>query len=254
MHPNLKPQPSPASPPPLPAAAYAARPGAGSPPPVPGALPNRFIIRVDGVGSFLVLRSPRVTIGPVSSSRMPDVGLVADPGLPVATIERLDDDYFVRAAQLVAVNDRSAVGDAGRLLATGDRVALSPRCRLAFHLPSPASTSAVLELTGSRLPMADVRRVILMDRDLIIGPHAGADASHGSVGRARRNRPAPSRRPAVLRVQGRSDRRRPPDRPPRRHPARRPRPSRRTVLRHHQRMTCYWSRDASVRQAHTSNQ
>ena len=96
-------------------------------------------------------------------------------------------------AQLVAVNDRSAVGDAGRLLATGDRVALSPRCRLAFHLPSPASTSAVLDLTGSRLPMADVRRVILMDRDLIIGPHAGAHV---------RTDPAAEREGIVLHLRG----------------------------------------------------
>jgi len=64
---------------------------------------------------------------------------------------------------------------AGRLLASGECLDLSPRCRLTFRLPSPASTTAVLDLTGARLPRADIRRVILMDQDLIIGP---GSASH----------------------------------------------------------------------------
>jgi hypothetical protein len=61
------------------------------------------------------------------------------------------------------------------LLASGERLDLSPRCRLTFRLPSAASTTAVLDLTGARLPRGDVRRVILMDQDLIIGP---GSASH----------------------------------------------------------------------------
>jgi hypothetical protein len=112
-----------------------------------------------------------VTIGPVSSSQRPDVGLIAEPGAPVATVERVDEDYFVRGS-IYAVNDKPA---ANKLLVSGDRIALTPRCRLGFTLPSAASTTAVLELTGARFPRADVRRVILMDRELVIG--AGS-ASH----------------------------------------------------------------------------
>jgi hypothetical protein len=54
---------------------------------------------------------------------VPDVALVAEPGAPVATIERTDDDYFVRSA-LVQVNDKPTTS---KLLMTGDRIALSPR-------------------------------------------------------------------------------------------------------------------------------
>jgi hypothetical protein len=129
-------------------------------------LPTRFLIQVDGAGTFVVVRQPLVTLGPISSSRVPDVALVAEPGAPVATIERTDDDYFVRSAML-QVNDKPTTS---KLLMSGDRIALSPRCRMTFTQPNPASTTAVLDLTGARFPRGDVRRVVLLDRDIIIGP------------------------------------------------------------------------------------
>ncbi len=145
-------------------------------------LPSRFIIQVDGAGSFCVVRQPLVTMGPVSSSRVPDVGLIAEPNAPVVSIERNDDDYFIRATGQIAVNDRPTNT---KLLSRGDRIALSPRCRMTFNLPNPASTSATIDLTAGRFPRADVRRVILLDRDLIIGPgnatHIRADTLPGNI-------------------------------------------------------------------------
>ena len=145
------------------------------------AMPSRFVLRVDGAGSFCVFRQPIVSIGPISSSQQPDLGLMAEPGLPVATIERREDEYFIRGAA-VAVNDRPG---SGKLLASGDRIALSPRCRMSFNLPSAASVTGVLDLTGCRYPRADVRRVILMDRDVILGAslacHVRVDDAEESV-------------------------------------------------------------------------
>jgi hypothetical protein len=126
-------------------------------------LPQRFILQVDGAGSYLVVRSGSVTLGPISSSRRPDVGLIAEATAAVVTIERIEDDYFLKTP-----------GSAGKLLADGDRISLSPRCRLQFRLPNPASTSAILELVGGRFPRADLRGVILLDRDLILAPGSGA--------------------------------------------------------------------------------
>ena len=146
------------------------------------ALPSKFMIQIDGAGTFYVLRAPLVTMGPVSSSRLPDVGLIAEPGAPVVSIERSEDDYFIRATSAIAVNDRPTNS---KLLMRGDRIAISPRCRLTFNLPNPASTSATVDLAGGRFPRADVRRVILLDRDLIIGPgngaHVRADHLPGNV-------------------------------------------------------------------------
>jgi hypothetical protein len=134
-------------------------------------LPARFIIHVDGVGSYLVLRDRTVTIGPVSSSRAPDLALMIDPGTPQTTIERIEDDYFLSSGSPVSVNGRATTRT---LLGNGDKIALSPRVRLRFGLPHAASTSAVLDLAGTRLPSGDVRRVILFDKSLVIGPGPSA--------------------------------------------------------------------------------
>ena len=133
-------------------------------------LPSKFLLQIDGVGSFFVLRNERITVGPVSSSARPTVGLMADPNLPVATIERAEDDYFVRSSKPVRVND---VATTNKLLVDGDRIALSPRCWMKFHIPNPASTTVTLSLSSARLGRADIRQIILMDRDILIGPTAG---------------------------------------------------------------------------------
>lgn len=134
-------------------------------------LPSRFVLQVDGAGSFLIVTQAMVTVGPLSSPSAPDVGLMADAGTATATIERVEEDYFLRAAGPLVVNGRAC---ASKLLVSGDELALSPRCRFTFRQPNVASTSAVLDLTGTRYPRADVRRVILLDRELVIGPGAGA--------------------------------------------------------------------------------
>ncbi|GMV95639.1 MAG: hypothetical protein AMXMBFR83_00110 [Phycisphaerae bacterium] len=136
-----------------------------------GPLPSRLLFHVDGVGSYLVLRDRLVTLGPVSSSRHPEVALLAEPGLPVAAIERTDEDYFLSCDAGVQVNDAPATR---KLLANGDRIALSARTRIRFSLPHAASTTAVLHLAGTRLPASDARQVILLDRELVMGPGPAA--------------------------------------------------------------------------------
>lgn len=121
-------------------------------------LPPKFLIQVDGAGSYQVVTKGRITLGPISSSQAPDVALLTEPGAPVVSIERIEDDYFVQSP-----------GIARRLLSNGDRISISPRCTLTFSMPSPSSTSAVLDLASGRFPRADVRRVILLDRDMVIG-------------------------------------------------------------------------------------
>jgi len=141
-------------------------------------LSSRFVMQVDGVGSFLVLRENKVTIGPVSSSMQPVIGLMADPNLPVATIERIEDDYFIRSSKPIKVNDTNVTD---KLLVDGDRIAFSSRCTMKFHIPNPASTTAVLQLTGTRLGRADIREVILMGRDILIGQTSGNHITTSSL-------------------------------------------------------------------------
>ena len=150
-------------------------PAAAETGPAESALPSRLQLQVDEAGAFLVLRPSRVTVGPISSPHLPDLGLMADPNLPVVEIERVEGDYLLRTATPVCVNDKTVTG---KLLADGDRIALSPRCRLRFRLPNAASSTAVLELSGTRLPQGDARRVILLDREIILGPD---DSAHVRV-------------------------------------------------------------------------
>jgi hypothetical protein len=129
-------------------------------------LPRQFLIQVDGEGSALASCDSTVTIGPISSPDRPGVGLIADPGVPVVTIQRSQDDYFLRSERPVKVNGKPT---RERLLSDGDKIELSPRCRFKFRLPHAASTTAVIELTGARQVRGDVKRVILLDRQLVVG-------------------------------------------------------------------------------------
>lgn len=135
-------------------------------------VPQRFLLHVDGVGSYLVVRKASVTFGPASTSNECDVSLMAEAGLSGVAIERVDEDYFLRARQAVIVNDRPVTQ---KLLVDGDRIALSLRCRVKFGLPNAASTSAVVQLSGTRLAGTDARRIILLDHEIVIGP---GSASH----------------------------------------------------------------------------
>jgi hypothetical protein len=153
----------------IPVAKVFAAPPAVRPAATTDELPRKFIVQVDGVGSFLVLRERRVRIGPISSTPAPDVGLLAEAHTPAVVVERVEDDYFLKPAGM-----GGADAQRGKLLTSGERIAISPRCRMTFRLPSAASTTAVLDLNSARLPRADVRHVVLMDRELILGPGPGA--------------------------------------------------------------------------------
>jgi hypothetical protein len=131
------------------------------------AVPSEFVMQMDGIGSYLVFRHSRITVGPISSSARPTLGLMAEPNLPVIAVERIDDDYFLRSDQMIEVNGHVTKD---KMLVDGDRIALSPRCRLQFRRPNPASTTAMLALSGARLGRPDIRNVILMDRDILAGP------------------------------------------------------------------------------------
>jgi len=140
-------------------------------------LPSRFVVRVNGVGGFLVFREDNVKVGPISSSTQPDLGLMAEPSLPVATIARVDEDYFLRADEHLQVNKKSMNE---KLLVDGDRIALSAKLSIRFRIPNAASTTAVLDLTSARLPQADIRHAILLDREIIIGPGPAAHIRYDS--------------------------------------------------------------------------
>ena len=126
---------------------------------------DRALLSVEGVGSHLVLRNPVVRIGSGSSTRAHDIGLINAGTNAMITIERVQDDYFLRSEDPVVVNDRKTTE---KLLTSGDRIALNRRCSLKFILPNPASTTGVLELTTAKLKRPDIRRIILWDDSIVM--------------------------------------------------------------------------------------
>ncbi|MGD0461188.1 MAG: hypothetical protein ABSB74_01750 [Tepidisphaeraceae bacterium] len=150
--------------------AQRARAQAPSPPAVMQ-LMQSLVLHVDGVGSYQVLPGPTVSIGPRSSARVLDLPLMIDASAPTITLSRSDEDYFLNADRPATVNEVPCVT---RLLNSGDRIGLGTRCRLTFRRPSAASGTAVLDISGARLPAAAIRQVILLDREIVIGPGGSA--------------------------------------------------------------------------------
>jgi uncharacterized protein Yka (UPF0111/DUF47 family) len=135
----------------------------------------RFLLQIDGVGAWQVLCDDRVTIGPVSGSKHCDIELVTAPDVRPQQIERTDGDYFMAAPDAVV---------AGQLLNDGQRLELSPRCRFKFSVPNPASSTACLVPSSARFPRADISGVILMDREILIGPECNNHIQTGQIDKA----------------------------------------------------------------------
>jgi len=141
------------------------------PPANKGQQNGRFVLHVDGVGSYQVIDQPVVTIGPIGSTARADVAILAGAGVPPITITRTDGDYFLQSRQPVQVNEKPATA---KLLCSGDKIAIGPRAQIVFRRPSAASGTAILDLTTARLSRGDIRQVILLDREILIGPGSTA--------------------------------------------------------------------------------
>ncbi len=132
---------------------------------------QRLLLHVDGSGCYVVILGDAIDIGPISGSRPPDLPLMTSPTAPAVTLCRSDEDYFLNARAPVPLNQRPVTS---ALLAHGDQIGIGPRCRIEFRRPNAASGSALLRISGARLPWPAVREVLLMDRELVIGPGASA--------------------------------------------------------------------------------
>lgn len=132
------------------------------------ALPDGgLLMLIDGGGSSLWLRQPRVRFGRRGSSGSAEILLPGDLLAVHAEIVREDQDYFLIAHGPAEVNQRSVKRV---LLRNGDRVRLGNSAKFVFAQPTSRSGSAVLNLNHEcRLP-DDVGTVVLFDETALIGP------------------------------------------------------------------------------------
>jgi hypothetical protein len=129
-------------------------------------LPRRLLLRIDGVGSFLLLRGDRISIGRGGPGSTADLPLISDLAERQADIVHAGEDYFIVAETGVDLAGRN-VDHA--LLQDGDRIRLSKRIKLTFRRPSLKSSAAALDLGESVRTTTDCRRVILWTGPILMG-------------------------------------------------------------------------------------
>jgi hypothetical protein len=152
-------------PPALPSTAEEIRPGERSP---------RVMLWIDGVGGYLVCLGSRLTFGQAIPDAAVDVPIQADVSRQHAVLTRDPEGYLLEALRPVQVNAQPIHKTT---LRSGDRVTLGTSCQFQFHVPSPVSTTARLDLvSGHRLPLA-VSQVFVMSDTLVIGPGPQAHLS-----------------------------------------------------------------------------
>ena len=135
---------------------------------------SRYLVWIDGVGTFLLCLKDRVTIGAASFSGgtpeegAADVALLANISRQHASIQRSGDGYLINAHAATAVGgrpvqDRTHLND-------GYEIELAQSVKLRFRLPTALSASARLEFLSDHRPAHSVDGVVLMDDTCLLGP------------------------------------------------------------------------------------
>lgn len=120
------------------------------------ATPQRTVLSIDGVGSFLICPHNTTRIGPATHPNI-DIPLLTDPSTKPLTFQRDDETYALRSEE------------SSQILQNDQRISLPPNNRLRFRQPHPASMSAVIEILRGRIANSDARCAILFDSQFIIG-------------------------------------------------------------------------------------
>jgi len=167
--------------PPRPANATMAAPGAAPPMyrtaqegwiETPGnGLPRRLVLRIDGVGAFLLLRGDRVTIGRAGPGASADLELFADLSERQAQIIRAGEDHFIAGVNGVELAGRKVEH---ALLQHDDRIRLGSRVKLRYLRPSSKSITSLIDLGESIRTTCESRRVVLWGGPLIMAPSRDA--------------------------------------------------------------------------------
>jgi hypothetical protein len=137
-------------------------------------MPDRLMLWVDAVGSYLVCRSNEVALGqPSTTGAAPDVPILGDLSRRQAVIRRDGETYTIEALRSVRVDGKNVVSTAP--LWDGSTIELGDAVRLRFRRPHPLSATARLEFASSHRTQPSTNGVLLMAEACILGP---ATTSH----------------------------------------------------------------------------
>ncbi len=130
---------------------------------------KRFMLWIDGIGSFLVCLGERVTIGgPVQAGEAADVSLLANLSRKHAAVVRIGEGYLLEAYAPVRVAARNV--DERSVLNDGYEIELGSSVRLRFRLPTVLSATATLSFLSDHRPTHSVDGVVLLDETCLLGP------------------------------------------------------------------------------------
>ncbi len=128
---------------------------------------DRFLLWIDGVGGFLLLTQPVVTIGGPNGADA-DIQLLASLSRRHATLHRDAGGYLLEAAGPSRVNNRPVVEAVE--LTDGAQISLGETVRLQFNRPTVLSASARLSFQSDHRPTHSLDGVVLVDDTCLIGP------------------------------------------------------------------------------------
>ena len=146
--------------------------------PVTGA---RWLLWIDGAGTFLVLTASEVSIGrlttsatPLASSKAPSdeaqIALMGNLSRQHATLRRAGDDYILDAHSATTINGRAV--DREVLLPTTCELAFNNSVRINVSQPSPLSASARVDVLSGHRSRLSLNGIVLLAETCLLGPGA----------------------------------------------------------------------------------
>lgn len=131
---------------------------------------NRYLLWIDGVGTYLVILDDQMTIGgPRHTEEVADLALLSNLSRKHATIIRSSSgNYYLEAHSQVSVSDRDVFENT--YLQNGNEILLGNSVKLGFKVPNALSSSAVVSFKSGHRPDQNIDAVILMEDSCLLGP------------------------------------------------------------------------------------
>lgn len=129
----------------------------------------RSVLQVDQLGSLLLVQGDLCSVGAATAKRC-DVVLQTEGTKDQILICRDGEDYFASSRTAFFVNDLLAER---HLLEHGDTIHVGKRGRLKYLRPVAASSTAILQINGSKMKRRDIRAIVLVDDAIMFGQNRG---------------------------------------------------------------------------------
>lgn len=123
---------------------------------------------IDGVGGYRICTGEEWVLGQAAPGNQVDLTILGDLSRRALALRRSGRDYFLQPWQDVHIDQQLV--DRPTALRDGAKITVGQRVQLAFQLPNPWSSSAVLKLLSHHRWQPSVDSVILLADSIVLGP------------------------------------------------------------------------------------